>query len=115
MGRAVVSEIEAQRAALAFLRAKIPNWDAMGFIVTGIDESLPMPGCHVVRWGPRPDHPRGTKIAGNWPVVVDEESGQCRFMAGVDEYFAVRDAAREARGEDPAVRPSGATESDGPV
>jgi hypothetical protein len=84
----VITADEGRAAALRFLAARIDTWFEQAFDLT-MDEKVQVPGCFVYQYGPTRtsiDDSRVPRTGGNWPVLVDRETGECRLVAGREEY-----------------------------
>lgn len=76
--------------ALNHARATIAGWDQQGFILSA-STALTVPGHYVFGFGLPPDASgRPVRLGGNWPLLVDMETGECRQVAGVSEYTKLR-------------------------
>ncbi|MGW1728428.1 hypothetical protein ACWCQK_36775 [Streptomyces sp. NPDC002306] len=82
---------EAAREAEEFARSKISQWDEWGCRIHPAVR-VHLPGHHVFGWAPSAES--GVRLGGNWPIVVSERTGECRFVRGVDEYMKLKRAAR---------------------
>ncbi|MFE2519445.1 MULTISPECIES: hypothetical protein [Streptomyces] len=49
-----------------------------------------LPGHHVFVYPPSAES--GARLGGNWPIVVNQRTGECRFVRGVDEYRKLKAA-----------------------
>ncbi|MEV6973771.1 hypothetical protein [Kitasatospora sp. NPDC093806] len=88
----------ARLAADAYCRERVRGWDERAFRLR-IDETIVIDGAHVFGYLPTVPDARGRlRIFGNFPVIVDRETGDCRFVAGVAEYSALREATRQRQG-----------------
>ena len=82
----MINESEAHALALAHACAKISEWDERGFVLL-TSTVLTVPGHFVFGFGLPPDGTgRVPRLGGNWPFLVDAETGECRQIAGVSEY-----------------------------
>lgn len=85
----MIDDGKAYATALAHARAKISGWDERGFILVAIT-NLTVPGYFVFGFGLLPDAAgRTPRLGGNWPFLVDMETGDCRQVAGVSEYLSL--------------------------
>lgn len=85
----------ARLAADAYCRERVRNWDERAYRLR-IDETIAVEGAYVFGYLPTVPDARGRlRVGGNLPVIVDRESGDCRFVAGVTEYFALRQAKQQ--------------------
>jgi hypothetical protein len=58
-----------------------------------VSPELTVPGHYVFGFYLRPDATgRVSRLGGNWPFVVDIETGECRRVAGRSEYDRLRGA-----------------------
>ncbi|OKK06717.1 hypothetical protein AMK26_12070 [Streptomyces sp. CB03234] len=80
---------EAALLAERFGKENIPQWEEWGCHVLPADR-LHLPGHYVFIYPPRADS--GVRLGGNWPILVDERTGECRFARGVDEYRKMKAA-----------------------
>ncbi|MET9890973.1 hypothetical protein ABZZ47_12275 [Streptomyces sp. NPDC006465] len=80
---------EAGIRAEEFGRSHIPQWDEWGCRILPADR-LHLPGHHVFVYPPSAEG--GARLGGNWPIVVNEGTGECRFVRGVDEYRKLKAA-----------------------
>ncbi|WP_035849364.1 hypothetical protein [Kitasatospora azatica] len=87
---------QAQSLAEAFCREQVPKWEVYGCRLTPA-KGVALEGCYLfaITVAPDPD-PRKPRIGlgGNYPVVVDRETGACRFVAGMTEYQSLRTKRR---------------------
>ncbi|MFD9593321.1 hypothetical protein ACFWA9_11250 [Kitasatospora sp. NPDC059973] len=84
----------ARLAADAYCRERVRGWDERAYRLR-IDETVAVEGAYAFGYLPTVPDARGRlRVGGNLPVIVDRETGACRFVAGVTEYFALRDAAK---------------------
>ncbi|MFF1415304.1 hypothetical protein ACFVX6_36965 [Streptomyces sp. NPDC058289] len=77
-----------ERAAISlaeeFGRASIPEWDEWGCVVE-ITKKYHLPGYFICIYPPsNPD----LRLGGNAPILVDKESGTCRFSKGRQELLS---------------------------
>ena len=89
----MISTDAALAAAGSFLRAQVSTWDyrACEIVPKGVAEHL---NSYVFGWSPTrtsPSDPAPYRITDNWPVLVDRNTGACRFAAGLVEYTRVFD------------------------
>lgn len=83
----MINESDAYALALAYARISVSMWDEKGCVLRTIN-TLTVPGCFVFGFGLPPDDTgRRRRLGGNWPFLVDIETGACRQVAGVSEYF----------------------------
>ncbi|MER7706727.1 hypothetical protein ABTX81_28000 [Kitasatospora sp. NPDC097605] len=81
----------ARLAADAYCRERVRGWDDRAYRLK-IDETVAVEGAFVFGYLPTVPDARGRlRVGGNLPVIVDRETGECRLVAGVTEYFALRD------------------------
>ncbi|MFE1291740.1 hypothetical protein [Streptomyces sp. NPDC058751] len=80
---------EAARLAEEFGRSNISKWDELGCSIHPADR-LYLPGHYVFAYPPSAES--GARLGGNWPIVVNERTGECRFVRGVDEYMKLKAA-----------------------
>ena len=100
----MLDESAAYDAALAYARATMPMWDVRGFILAAND-TLQVEGCYVFGYGSTPDADgRPRRFGGNWPILVDATTGECRSVAGLDEYRRLRRAMPTSSGTSTAAR-----------
>ncbi|WP_371493701.1 hypothetical protein OG871_01550 [Kitasatospora sp. NBC_00374] len=92
---ASVDQESARLAAEAFCRERVRDWDERAYQLK-IEESISIEGAYVFGYLPTVPDARGRlRVIGNLPVIVDRQTGECRLVAGVTEYFALREAKRQ--------------------
>lgn len=86
-----MDEIEARKAAEEFARTRTANWDEWDFCLQLIATPATK-GVYGFTYSPRAkDELGGTiRIGGNWPIIVDPDTGACRAVHGVKEMVALR-------------------------
>ncbi|MFD0350451.1 hypothetical protein ACFQ0M_39365 [Kitasatospora aburaviensis] len=85
----------ARLAAEAYCRERVRDWDERAYRLR-IEEGISVEGAYVFGYLPTVPDSRGrVRVGGNLPVIVDRETGDCRLVAGVAEYFALRDAKKQ--------------------
>ncbi|MFJ3791001.1 hypothetical protein [Kitasatospora sp. NPDC090091] len=85
----------ARLAAEAYCRERVRDWDERAYRLS-IEEGISVEGAYVFGYLPTVPDSRGrVRVGGNLPVIVDRETGECRLVAGVTEYFALRDAKKQ--------------------
>lgn len=80
-------------AAASFLRAQVPTWDYRACEVVPLDVAEHL-NSYVFGWAPTrtsPSDPAPYRATDNWPVLVNRDTGACRFAAGLNEFVRVFD------------------------
>lgn len=82
----MLDENEAHAAALTFARNHITNWSARDLYLC-LATSLEVEGHFVfgIAANPLPDGPV-PRLGGNFPILVNTSTGDCRQVAGLEEY-----------------------------
>ncbi|MEV6193055.1 hypothetical protein AB0M19_11710 [Streptomyces sp. NPDC051920] len=80
---------EAASRAEEFGRSSIGQWEAWGCRIVPADR-LNLPGHYVFVYPPSEES--GARLGGNWPIVVNERTGEARFVRGLDEYRKLKAA-----------------------
>lgn len=71
-----------------FCRREIRRWDALGCSLS-VSSDISMDGAYVFTL-----HSERGRLGGAFPVVVDTNSGSCRFIEGMEEYKSLRSRNR---------------------
>lgn len=60
----------------------------MGVYGEGMDPPRLMEGVYAFSWSPTVVEPDGRRlrVGGNFPILVDQETGECRHVRGLVEY-----------------------------
>jgi len=82
---------EALVAAEEFGRRQLSQWRDWELYVF-VCPDIEIDGAHVIGFTSKK-----VRFGGAFPIVVDAESGECRFIEGVAEYAALRKRTSEAR------------------
>jgi hypothetical protein len=82
----VLDENEAHAAALSFARNHITGWSDRNLVLCLVT-NLQVEGRIVfgIAASPLPDG-RVPRLGGNFPILVNTYTGECRQVAGLDEY-----------------------------
>ncbi|MFI1825658.1 hypothetical protein ACH41E_04275 [Streptomyces sp. NPDC020412] len=95
-----MEESEARRLAEDFGRTLTDRWDEWGFKLR-LWATPAVTGMYGFGWCPtaRDEEGRPIRIGGNWPILVDQDTGACRVVQGPKEMAALRgtSAIRTAR------------------
>ncbi len=87
----MISIGEARVIAENFGRQNIPEWERWGCVVREA-ESLGLPGYFTFIYPPgnvgRDGKP--IRLGGNFPILVDRETGEPRFVKGRAEYLLMK-------------------------
>jgi hypothetical protein len=86
-----VSVSDARKLADNFGRNEIANWDKWGCKAME-DDSLHLQGHFVFTYPPTSmgEDGKPVRLGGNWPIVVKQSNGECRFVRGRGEYATMR-------------------------
>lgn len=87
----LLEENEARRRAEEFGRALTDRWDEWAFKV-GLWATPAVTGIYGFTWYPtaKDDQGRQIRIEGNWPILVDQNTGVCRLVQGPKEMARFR-------------------------
>lgn len=95
-----MEESEARRLAEEFGRGLTEQWDEWAFEL-GLWATPAVTGMFGFTWHPtaKGKDGRPIRVGGNWPILVDQDTGACRLVRGPNEFAALRgtSAARNAR------------------
>lgn len=109
-------ESEARRLAEEFGRGRTARWDEWAFELSRW-EVPDLTGTFAFSWYPTAKNERGRpiRVGGNWPILVDRNTGACRLVQGPTEFSALLDRARAREARRPPGGPgTGPGEGTGP-
>ncbi|MEU8794613.1 hypothetical protein [Streptomyces sp. NPDC048643] len=86
-----MEEKEARRRAEEFGRTLTDRWDEWAFEV-GLWATPAVTGIYGFTWYPTAKDQQGRqiRIGGNWPILVDQDTGACRLVQGPKEMARLR-------------------------
>ncbi|MET7297934.1 hypothetical protein [Embleya sp. NPDC005575] len=81
-----MEESDARRCAEEFGRTLTDRWDRWAFKL-GLLATPAIRGVYGFYWYPtaKDDQGRQIRIGGNWPIIVDPDTGACRLVDGTKE------------------------------
>ncbi|WP_393071555.1 hypothetical protein [Streptomyces sp. LN704] len=87
----LLEEGEARRLAEEFGRTLTDRWDEWAFEL-GLWATPAVTGIYGFTWYPTASDEQGRRIriGGNWPILVDQDTGACRIVRGSREMAALR-------------------------
>ncbi|MFI0966481.1 hypothetical protein ACH4S8_34580 [Streptomyces sp. NPDC021080] len=95
-----MEESEARLLAEEFARGLTDRWDEWAFEL-GLWATPAVTGMFGFTWYPtaKDKDGRPIRLGGNWPILVDQDTGACRLVQGTNELAALRgtSAIRTAR------------------
>ncbi len=106
-----MEESEARRLAEEFGRGRIERWDEWACEL-GLWATPAVTGVFGFTWHPtaKDGEGRPIRLGGNWPILVDPETGSCRLVQGLPEFSTLRGtstARRTGRAAARGKRPPG--------
>ncbi|GAA2624991.1 hypothetical protein GCM10010425_21350 [Streptomyces spororaveus] len=86
-----MEESEARRRAEEFGRTLTDRWDEWAFEL-GSWATPAVTGIYGFTWYPtaRDELGRQIRVGGNWPILVDRQTGACRVVQGLNEMAALK-------------------------
>lgn len=86
-----MEENEARRRAEEFARTLTDRWDEWAFTL-GLWATPTVTGVYGFTWYPtaKDEQGRQIRIGGNWPILVDQDTGTCRLVQGTKEMARLR-------------------------
>lgn len=94
----LLEEREARRLAEEFGRSRTDRWDEWAFKLD-VWATPTVTGFYGFTWYPtaKDEQGRQIRVGGNWPILVDPDTGSCRLVKGPNEFSTLRSEARNAR------------------
>lgn len=85
-----MEESEARRRAEEFGRTLTDRWDEWAFDL-GLVATPTSRGFYGFTWYPtaKDEEGRQIRVGGNWPIIVDQDTGACRLIHGTKEMAAL--------------------------
>ncbi|CAL9558086.1 hypothetical protein SUDANB120_04584 [Streptomyces sp. enrichment culture] len=86
-----MEESEARRLAEEFGRGLTEQWDEWACELR-LWATPAVTGVYGFTWGPtaKDEQGRQIRLGGNWPILVDQDTGACRLVQGSTEFAALR-------------------------
>ena len=87
----LLEENEARRRAEEFGRTMTDRWEEWAFEI-GLWATPAVTGIYGFTWYPtaKDEEGRQIRVGGNWPILVDQDTGACRLVRGPKEMAALR-------------------------
>ncbi|MBW8705435.1 hypothetical protein MBT84_38115 [Streptomyces sp. MBT84] len=87
----LLEENEARRRAEEFGRTLTDHWEEWTFDI-GLWATPAVTGIYGFTWYPtvKDEEGRQIRVGGDWPILVDQDTGACRLVRGPKEMAALR-------------------------